>query len=240
MARTLIGINTLTAVDQMVYANHMQFAFRLGRNSPGDDFILFTPPRMTIDMMRNHAAKAALENECDYLMFIDDDVLVSVRPTAYEMLKSHDKDVIAGWTIIRGYPFENMLFKSDGAQGLIKYNDFEQTTGLLEVDAVGFSCVLIKTSVLKKMKPPYFITGAYNTEDIYFCIKARKAIPDLKIWADLDCKTAHKLASNFIDPLNKKAWKTLEEDQDPSLVKPKNQDRGEEYLTRIEGVLHEA
>lgn len=233
MSKILIGINTLTELDQVVYSNHLQFSFRCGRNNPTDDFILFTPRRMSIDMMRNLAAKMALEQECDYLMFVDDDVIVS--PKAFQMLKKHDVDVVAGWTIIRGYPFNNMFFRyTDQEQklNLTHWNNPPQENGLLEVDAVGFSCCLIKVDVLRKLTKPFFVTGPYNTEDIYFCVKAAREI-GTQFYVDLDCKTGHKLNSFFVDPDNKKYFKILEESLDPEVGTDKTGDRGIDYLKGI-------
>src|SRR5687767_11134475 len=147
--KTLVGINNLTMVDQMAYANHSQFWYRLGvwkgkEEAAGQsvEFALCNPRRMTIDRMRNEAAKIALEGEFDYLMFIDDDVLVPFD--AFHKLVKHDKDIIAGVTIIRGYPFHPMIFNFSEEYKENSYvMDFkgkaDPETGLLECHAVGFS-----------------------------------------------------------------------------------------------------
>src|SRR5512138_1990586 len=157
MSKTLICTNTLNSIHQSVYANHIQFYFRLAKNNPDDTFALFTPVRMTIDTCRNQAVKAAVENEYDYVMFIDDDVLLPFD--AYQRLKAADKDIIAGWTVIRGYPFDNMFFKYNEQGNLVVYNDVDpEATELFPVDAIGCSCVLIKCELFKKIPPPYFVT----------------------------------------------------------------------------------
>lgn len=229
--KTLIGINTLTSIDQFVYSNHIHFAYRLGRMHPDTEFILFTPPRMSIDAMRNCAARMALEQECDYLMFIDDDVLIPFD--TYKHLVSRNVDIVAGWTQIRGGDFPNMFFRydkprEDGGKVLVNYKDFEKPEdGLLRVAAVGFSCVLIKTEVLKKVEPPFFVTGPFNTEDVYFCLKAEHSIPDLGIYVDLNIHTEHKLDSIFVSPDNVDHLKKFFCYETPKA------DRGDDYVRRI-------
>lgn len=228
--KTLVCINTLTAVKSLAYANHIQFFFRLGRNYPTHEFALWTPNRMTIDTCRNFACKVALENEFDYVLMIDDDVLVPFD--AYGKLLAADCDVVAGWTIIRGYPYRNMHFVKDGKNGLTYY-DGPQTEGLLEVDAVGCSLTLIKCELLKRMNPPFFLTGTHHTEDVYFCCKAKAAIPECRIAVDLSIKTGHVLTDQVVTPDNCGIWKDHEEEEDPSIVEPKGErsgDRGKEYL----------
>lgn len=181
--KTLILVNTLTSINSAIYSNHIAFWGALKHDYPNDDFIFYTPERMTIDNARNQAAKMALNLECDYLMFIDDDVLL--HTTAFSKLLEADMDIIAGLVIIRGYPFNIMAFKDieetddEGriTKGLTFYNDLpldeegKLISQVLKCGAVGFSCCLIKTKAFIQMNPPYFVTGTRNTEDVYFCEK---------------------------------------------------------------------
>lgn len=233
MKKIMVGVNTLTEVDQSVYANHCQFWFRLGRSMPDYEFAFNAPRRASIDRMRNQTASLAISHGFDYICFIDDDVLVPVD--GLQKLLDADKDIVAGWTIIRGHPFDNMFFKWDEkGTGLNRWNDPPQIEGLLEVGAVGFSFVLIKTELLKKIPQPYFITGPNNTEDIYFCVKAQKYAPETKIYVDLDVKTSHCMGSEFIDPLNKKAYTEYYEKVFPELCEPEQiADRGDAYLEMV-------
>lgn len=218
--KILIGINTLTQVEQSIYANHIQFFYRLGRHYGNTvEFGINTPRRQSIDRMRNTSAKIALDNNFDYLMFIDDDVHIPID--TLDKLLEADKDIIAGWTIIRGHPFDNMFFKfEDEEQTKLKaYNepfeleDFEPgNKGILKVAAVGFSCVLIKVSLLREMEPPYFVTGPFNTEDIYFCMKARETKgKEFSCYVHTGILTSHILGPECIDPLTRKDYKAYYE-----------------------------
>lgn len=240
--KILIAVNTLETINQPIYSNHAQFYFRLGRDYP-HHFALFHPRRMTIDRMRNEAAKAALGNEMDYLMFIDDDVLIP--HDALAKLLVAQKNIIAGWTIIRGYPFQNMFFKwiDDAKTQLSHYPHDEidkldlNLNPLLPVAAVGFSCVLINCDFLRKINPPYFVTGPRNTEDVYFCLKAQQQFPNTSIFVHLDVKTAHLLGSEAVDPLNRQFHKTYYESVYPDYCNSKEDqsasDRGDAYLEMV-------
>lgn len=239
--KILIGINTLTSVDQPVYANHMQFFFRLGRHfDESTTFAIMTPRRLSIDRMRNMCAKLALEADYDYIMFIDDDVIVPID--CLKKMLAADKDIIAGHTIIRGYPFNSMIFKHPTPEDIQKLDylnkwkpeDLDEK-GLLNVDAVGFSLCLIKVSLLKKLHAPFFVTGTNHTEDIYFCMKARQFVPETSIFVDPSIETMHCLGSEYIGPENRQFYsdyyKLTYNDQVPA---PDNTgDRGEAYLKSI-------
>lgn len=205
MSKILVGINTLTQVDQMVYSNHCQMWFRLGRQTQ-HEFILHNPRRMSIDNMRNSCAKTAIENNCNYLVFIDDDVLVPFD--CIQRLINTGADIAAGWTIIRGYPFKNMFFRwTDETKLNLEMYPNPVPFAILDVAAVGFSCALIKVDLLKKVEPPYFITGPFNTEDIYFCLKAKTADPECRIVVDTNIQTDHILGPETIGPGNQKTYK---------------------------------
>jgi GT2 family glycosyltransferase len=215
MKRTLILVNTLNAVSAQVYGNHMAFISRTIRDFPEKNQIVFmNPPRMSIDNARNRAAKHALEMDCDYLLFIDDDVLVP--PDTLSRLLKHEKDIIAGLVVIRGYPFNVMAFKRtydkkkiskswDG--GLTFYNDLpvdkrykdKRLKPLIPVAAVGFSCALIHTDVLKALEPPYFVTGQYHTEDVYFCVRAATELtPAPSIFMDTTLRCGHLMNPEYV------------------------------------------
>lgn len=239
MSKVLIGINTLIAINPYVYGNHWQFSFRLGRNHRKDQFALFNPVRMSVDRMRNSAAQFALEGGFDYIFFVDDDVMIPFD--AYDKLKKANKDIIAGVTLIRGYPFYPMIFdfKRKKNNHVIDYErKANKRTKLLTCDAVGFSCCLIKTSILKEIPQPYFVTGTKSTEDVYFCIKAKEYIPKVKIFVHTGISTIHCIGMEFISPENKKIWIKHMEAEHPGIKKssdkPKQTDRGEDYLKQNE------
>lgn len=241
MPKVMVGVNTLSVLDRLAYSNHCQFWFRLGRNfGPEWSFAFNTPPRMSIDRMRNQTAQIALENDFDYVLFLDDDVLVP--KDGLKQLLDAEADIAAGWTIIRGYPFKNMFFQyGDESKSLTHTEDkdfkFDEKGNIL-CDAIGFSFCLIKCDLLRKLPKPWFVTGTQHTEDVYFCIKARQHFPDTSIVVVPDCKTGHIVGSEIIEPNNRDAYRTFMEscygDVLPKELPKEAIARGDEYIQRIE------
>lgn len=164
--------------------------------------------------MRNSTARMAIEHDCDYLMFIDDDVIV--QPDVFSQLLNANKDIVAAMAYVRGYPFHPMFFRDqemitqeNGKKrlNLIFHDDYEETvdkeTGLVKTGAVGFSCVLIKVDLLRKISPPWFVTGPGHTEDVYFCLKARNEIdPEPEIFVQTNCHTGHIMMPDAVSTEN--------------------------------------
>lgn len=213
MSKVLVGINVLESVNSFVYASHIKFFTNLKLAHPDDQFILFTPYRMAIDSMRNAAAKIALDHKCDYILFIDDDVII--KPETYSVLKAADKDVIMALTFIRGYPFAPMFFKNfhqivdeqgSRREFLTTYDDYKEhidENGMVRCAAVGFSCVLIKTDLIQAVAPPWFLTGPNHTEDVYFCNKARYTLdPEPTIYCHTKISTTHIMMADGVSDYN--------------------------------------
>ena len=238
MSKILVGINNLTTVSQLAYANHCQWWYRLGKELPQHDFGLCNPRRMSIDRMRNFAGKCVVDLNFDYLLFIDDDVLLPMDTV--KRLLDADKDIIAGVTLIRGYPYHPMIFNFlgpiiDEANKCHYVDNYQEKadpkTGLLECDAVGFSCCLIKAQVLRDLEPPYFITGQNHTEDVYFCNKAKTERRGTTVWVDTFVKTAHILGDDIIEPDNLGPRMAFDEAMTPGIAaKQKERDSRQEII----------
>jgi hypothetical protein len=223
----VIAICNLTMIQNKAYATHLQFAYKLAKDNPEFQFILFTPYRMSIANFRNMAARSALETEAEYLMFIDDDAVLLNHPSIFKELKdkidSHDnRHIIMPIVYIRGYPFNPMFFKWNNdpdfiteGKGLIFYDDFkDQVTNddnLLEVAAIGCHTCLIKTEVFKTIEEPYFMTGMNNTEDVYFCMKCHDYIENIGIYVASDISISHLLDPLYVNDLNRDILKEMYE-----------------------------
>lgn len=234
--KIVVLVNTLQSVNSAVYANHCQMWAYVKKHYPDDIFIFLTPHRMAIDVSRNWAAQVALEQEADYLMFIDDDVLV--EPNTFSVLKSREKDIIMALTYIRGYPFPPMLFKDHptDVRALTLYEDFEEhidEQGLVKCSAIGFSCALIKMDLIRKMVPPYFVTGLNSTEDVYFCVEATKQFPETTIYCDTTIPTGHLLGQDAVMKNNVKQLREYYK----SLEGPKVEDNGDRTYSYVEACM---
>jgi glycosyltransferase involved in cell wall biosynthesis len=112
---------------------------------------------------RNQIAHSAVENKCDYLFFIDSDVVIP--PDALKRLVAHNKDIVSGMYFHKQAPFYPVAYMREvdamrNETGL--YNgiaEYPKDT-LIEVDAIGMGCCLIKTDVFKN-----FIADTKHTMD---------------------------------------------------------------------------
>ena len=217
MRKILLGINTLTAVAQQAYVNHMTLAYELGRRYKNFDFGICAPPRMAIDNMRNFCAKVAIERKFEYIWFIDDDVLVEDPAGSLQTLIDLDADVAAGITLIRTYPYAPMLFSfAKGRKSPYLYNyqklwDKDKVLRSPTLGAVGFSCCLLKVSTLKQVEPPWFLTGPNFTEDVFYCQRAAAFKKDLTVAASGKVMTHHILGNQTISPSNRAAMMNFDE-----------------------------
>lgn len=132
---------------------------------------------------RNYIAAKSVKNGSDYLFFIDDDMIFP--PDILDDLLEHDKDIVGG-------VYKTKYEIQDDVVTYFKKSDKKQ--GLFKVKAIGTGMLLIKTSVFRKLKQPWFKYSWYKngmvkrSHDWIFCYDARKAKID--IWADntLDIK----------------------------------------------------
>jgi hypothetical protein len=213
--KTLVLVNTLTSINSFVYASHIDFFMKAQKQVPDNKFFFFYPHRLSIDKARNAAAQHALSLDCDYLMFIDDDVMVP--PDTFKKLVDAQKDIIAGLVMIRGLPFNVMAFKGDRDEnGVLKrnilgnlmlgyFNDLPKNEDgtlveLAKCEAVGFSCCLINMDVIRAIEPPYFITGPSYTEDVFFCLKAMDSLtPTPEIYLHTGVRCGHLMPQEPIE-----------------------------------------
>lgn len=236
-----IGCNLLSHIPGRAYPHHMMQMYRIGRELTKYDFMLNAPIQHSVDRMRNDTARMALEVGAEYIYFYDVDVLTPSK-SLHKLLEAK-KDIICANVYIRGYPYPPMIFKWKGkprASALVNYKDYREKAnkkGLVEVAAVGFSCALISCDLLRKMDPPYFVTGPRNTEDIYFCMKAAETVKNVKIFCDTNIKCGHLTDSYAVSEDNVEALKEFEEKVFGFTEEVESDDRGAEYLRECETLL---
>lgn len=240
--KIVIGINSLVSTVHAAYSNHVQLFFKLGKHFGEEfDFIFVNPPRMSIDRMRNMAASVAIQADAKYLIFIDDDVLVPFDFLSKLLwdVEQEGNDVVCGNVQIRGYPFDYMIFRWDEDRtGLFSLKELPLNEGsLIPVDAVGFSCVIIKVELLRKLSKPYFITTHNMTEDITFCLKAAEEFPETKFACDTSIVCGHILWSEMISESNRAAYTEYFEKLYPQVLIKEDEcsDRGMNYLESLKG-----
>lgn len=159
----------------------------------GYEFYFMIGKRMNTHDSRNHAALWAVDNDMDYILWFDDDMVIDkVGKPVFTTLIAHDKDFVAPLFFQRRPPYLPLLFKRnkhiDGAFTTYD-NILDYEKGLLEVDGVGFGCCLTKVDMFKKIPKPYFLMGETFGEDLFFCDKAINA--GYKIFCDTTIQIGH-------------------------------------------------
>ena len=116
---------------------------------------------------REQATKHFLESDCDYLLFLDSDMV----PPADMLIKliQHDKPIVSALAFRRVPNYEPCIFKND----MEFYLDYPK--GLIEVAGVGMACTLIKREVFEHMPRHWFMPEEGLGEDLSFCKNALKA-----------------------------------------------------------------
>lgn len=148
-------------------------------------------PGADVAVARNLLAEKAIG---DYIFFIDDDVLPPIN--TIEKLYNHKKDIVSGLYFAKQQPHFPQIFK-DSKRDVGRYDSVEnyEKDALIEIDACGAGCMLIKKEVFEKLKQPYFQyipkseTTPRKGEDYFFCEKAKKA--GFKIFCDTSVLCKH-------------------------------------------------
>lgn len=159
------------------------------------DFIIKIVSGYAVDQARNECVKEFLQSNCDYLLFIDSDIIIS--ESAIEKLIESDKDIIsavynhkhimAGTSVI--YKIVNGQFQP------YQTNDIPEE--VFVITACGFGCVLLKRDVVRKSYEKLkgicfkfdFNVKCMSSEDIYYCNELYKMGYD--IYADGTAKVGH-------------------------------------------------
>jgi GT2 family glycosyltransferase len=123
---------------------------------------------------RNNCVISSSKTNPDYLFFLDVDVFAS--PKTIQKLIEKEKNIISGPYHMKAAPYQPQAYKQkeNDAYELMKITEKK----VVEVDACGTGCLLIKKEVFEKIGFPYFFCvdeGKEIGEDLFFCRKAKKA-----------------------------------------------------------------
>jgi len=138
----------------------------------------------------------ALKEGCTHTLWLDDDM--RFPNTALVHLLSRDKDIVGANYVRKGgvcVPTAVKRIAQIGVEGegCITHPD---STGLEEVDAVGFGCVMVKAKIFNDVEFPWFECyrdrdgDRWVGEDVSFCMKAKEK--GYQTWVDHDL--SHEVA----------------------------------------------
>ncbi len=159
---------------------------------------IFIPKNYAVDVNRNIIAKYAQENGFEAILWVDSDTILP-KDTLTQFVE-HDKDIVAGVYSYKVLGNKEVVAKRFQDETREEYDnltikEIKESSGLVEVDGVGFGCVLTKTSVFDKVPFPWFIYTQDMGEDIFFCRKAQNE--GYKLWLDTDVICGHIGTINY-------------------------------------------
>lgn len=178
------------------HLGHLEERGKLLKESTRFEFFQITVGRVLTPYAREEIAKRALDAGMDYLMMIDDDMIIE-QIDIFEKLYANQVDIVAPLAFTRGYPHKPVIYQCvEGWDSVTKKDYFINTTvmnypreKLVRCDAVGFGAVLMKADVLKAVSEPRFMSTCGTGEDIYFCYQAGKL--GFKTYMDTRVKLGH-------------------------------------------------
>lgn len=149
-----------------------------------------------VQCARDDLLKAVVAQEANYILWIDTDM--RFPKDALVRLLQRDLPVVGINYAKRGTPTDYVAIKRVGAPGE-KLETTEESTGVEEVEAMGFGMVLMKTSALTGLSPmePWFNVewreelGQWIGEDVYFFEKLRATGIPIHVDHDLSKECAH-------------------------------------------------
>lgn len=201
-------------------------SFAALKKGPTDQYFLTMVENHPVDLARNLIVETFLDNaQATHLLFLDADM--TFPRNAVEQLLRADKDIVSGTYFARAdtptphvYDFVR-VDEAGVAWYATKATEFtrwaKRTRGLAEqgneslfepylvnADAVGAGCLLIKREVLERMYEvyaddhyPWFKNhpGSRGGEDFTFCERARAL--GYEVWADFGVQCAHYAPGGF-------------------------------------------
>lgn len=192
--KIMIGVPGFAGVHPKAQENFFALAFACGRRMPDYDFLLKIVIKKEQFRARNNLVDLAIANGCDYLLMLDDDMLVS--SDLVQKLLAHDKDVIGALYWQRGGSYNPVIIRDvpheDGSVGIdfyLPHDPIIRDPGLYEVDIIGGGCMLLKVDIFRKILPPYFWWEAQEGTDVAICRRLREA--GVSVWIDTSIELGH-------------------------------------------------
>jgi hypothetical protein len=153
---------------------------------------------------RNMIIEAAIQNDCNRILFIDDDM--TYEPDFLLKLMEHDVDIVSGLYLSKAYPHQPVIFDlaDDNGSAAPMYLMGGEEPRLVPIVAAGLGFLLVKTDIFKLLEKPYIRLGELNCEewcdDIGFFNRVRKA--GIRSYVDMEVNCGH-IGTMIIRPVKK-------------------------------------
>jgi hypothetical protein len=217
------GVNTsvsiLVPTKDTVYSH---FSYSLSNlvkltTQMGIETHLFFDASTILINQRESLIKQAIEVGSEWVLWLDSDMMFP--PSVLMRLLAHNEDLVGCNYMKRSYPFKTVAFTD--TSDWENWIPIQYSNQLVEAEAVGMGCVLMKTALFKELQKPYFEytyqpkTEDWGGEDFTLFKKFNKLGHTLKIDMNLSNEIYHigtfaygrSMSSNSI---KKKNWKQLD------------------------------
>ena len=217
------GVNTsvsiLVPTKDTVYSH---FSYSLSNlvkltTQMGIETHLFFDASTILINQRENLIKQAIEVGSEWVLWLDSDMMFP--PSVLMRLLAHNEDLVGCNYMKRSYPFKTVAFTD--TSDWENWIPIQYSNQLVEAEAVGMGCVLMKTALFKELQKPYFEytyqpkTEDWGGEDFTLFKKFNKLGHTLKIDMNLSNEIYHigtfaygrSMSSNSI---KKKNWKQLD------------------------------
>lgn len=152
---------------------------------------------------RTQIARWMLENDEDWMLFIDDDQVFA--PDLLTRLLSHEKDVVGALCMRRDEPYAPFCFERITEEGHFVPIDLRkhQPDELVRVPAVGTGAMLIRRHVFEGTPEPWFPIGEQG-EDVLFCKAVQEA--GFEVYCDLGTRIGHLTTTVVWPATGRNGW----------------------------------
>ena len=200
--RLMIAVPTHDHVPALFSYDLAQMMCYIGANYVGPDqpikaVSLTYVTGTLIHTARNDLARMALDAEADFILWLDSDMRFP-KDLPIRLMK-HRKDIVGINYSSRGVPPRFVAIKTIKPKERLVTGP--ESTGLEEVDALGFGAVLIRVSAVRKMvedhpdKNLFWFgvneEGGMVGEDVWFCTMAKSSGFEVFVDHDLSKECAH-------------------------------------------------
>ncbi len=166
------------------------------------DKLIFYSKAPSLPLARDSLVRQALDGNCDYIFFIDTDVIfespqdpnLALNALYQCMINNPDSKIVSGlYRAKQQQGFSNAIWmkviaKDEQGNNKVGFSPIERWTGnWITCDVTGLGCCLIDMEVFKSVKQPWFhweIIGDIS-EDFYFFMKAKEQGYKLNIFTDV-------------------------------------------------------
>jgi len=209
----------LANVDPMVSASMSGAIYYAKHKRPDLNVRMYNPERLPIHISREDAVQYALDCECDYIFFHDNDTIMHLGTVDRLITRLEERKDLYGISAryyIRGRPYKLMLFRPDKPPNVLDCNpspesedEWTDEDGIAWGMIIGMGCTLLRTGFFNELPKPWFRTGDFHTEDVYLCHRAYNMLDDWRVGMDMTFGPDHIVGKNVVNMANVEMMRTL-------------------------------